>query len=239
MQERLIDQQCAREQTIPHASALTRIFEHCDSRPHDLAISTFDGISVNYGELGQRVKQLAQTLVGCGVAEGDIVAIHMERSIEAIISMLAINAASAAFLPLDVSSPVERRIFMLRDARVKLVLVDGSENLDTDIQKLRADQAFDGSFNHSLQELPSDPAPPNGLAYVIYTSGSTGKPKGVCIEHGALANHVAYIEELYELSAEDRSVQFSSLAFDAAIEEIFATLAVGASVWLRLSLIHI
>ena len=91
MRELLIDQQCAREQTIPHASALTRIFEHCDSRPHDLAISTFDGISVNYGELGQRVKQLAQTLVGCGVAEGDIVAIHMERSIEAIVSLSLIH----------------------------------------------------------------------------------------------------------------------------------------------------
>ena len=171
--------------------------------------------------------------VGCGVEQGDIVAIHMERSIEAIVSMLAINAAGAAFLPLDVSSPVERRVFMLQDARVRLVLVDGSENLDTDIQKLRVDQEIGGSFNHSPQELPSEPTPPNGLAYVIYTSGSTGKPKGVCIEHGSLGNHVAQIEELYELTAEDRSVQFSSLAFDAAMEEIFATLAVGASVWLR------
>ena len=106
MQALLIDQQCAREQTLSHPSALTRIFEHCDSRPHGLAISTFDGPSVTFGELGQRVKQLAQTLVGCGVQQEDIVAIHMERSIEAIISMLAVNAAGAAFLPLDVSSPV-------------------------------------------------------------------------------------------------------------------------------------
>ena len=193
---------------------------------------------MTFGELGQRVKQLAQTLVGCGVEQEDIVAIHMERSIEAIVSMLAINAAGAAFLPLDVSSPVERRVFMLEDARVRLVLVDGSENLDTEIQKLRVDQAFDGSFNHALQELPSDPTPSNGLAYVIYTSGSTGKPKGVCIEHGSLANHVAYIAELYELSVEDRSIQFSSLAFDSAIEEIFATLAAGASAWLRTCLLY-
>ena len=147
--------------------------------------------------------------------------------------MLAINTAGAAFLPLDVGSPLERRVFMLQDAQVRLVLVDGSENLDTDIQKLRVDQEFNRSFNHAPQQLPSEPAPPNGLAYVIYTSGSTGKPKGVCIEHGSLANHVAQVAELYELSAEDRSIQLSSLAFDSAMEEIFATLAVGASVWLR------
>ena len=233
MREQLVDQQCAQEQILPHASALTRITEQFDSRPDDLALSTFDGPSVTFGELGQRVTQLAQTLVGIGVEQEDIVAIHMQRSIEAIVSMLAVNAAGAAFLPLDISSPIERRVFMLEDAEVKLVLVDGCENLDTDIQKLKVDQEFDGSFNHSFQELPSVPAPPNGLAYVIYTSGSTGKPKGVCIEHGSLGNHVAQIEELYELTAEDRSVQFSSLAFDAAMEEIFATLAVGASVWLR------
>jgi len=220
-------------QTLPHASALTRIVEQFNARPHDLAISTFDGPSVTYSELGQRVRQLAQTLVGCGVQQGDIVAIYMERSIEALISMLAINTAGAAFLPLDVSSPLQRRVFMLQDARVKLILVDNSENLDTDIQKLRVDQDFDGSFNHSFQELPSEPAPPDGLAYVIYTSGSTGNPKGVCIEHGSLANHIAQIEELYELTSEDRSIQLSSLAFDSAMEEIFATLALGASVWLR------
>jgi len=233
MRKRLVDQQCAREQTLPHASALTRIVEQFNARPHDLAISTFDGPSVTYSELGQRVRQLAQTLVGCGVQQGDIVAIHMERSIEALISMLAINTAGAAFLPLDVSSPLQRRVFMLQDARVKLILVDNSENLDTDIQKLRVDQDFDGSFNHSFQELPSEPAPPDGLAYVIYTSGSTGNPKGVCIEHGSLANHIAQIEELYELTSEDRSIQLSSLAFDSAMEEIFATLALGASVWLH------
>ena len=67
MRERLVDQQCAREQIVLHASALTRIVEQFDSRSDDLAISTFDGLSVTYGELGRRVRRLAQTLVGCGV----------------------------------------------------------------------------------------------------------------------------------------------------------------------------
>ena len=233
MWERLVDQQCAREQVPSRPSALTRIMGQCDSRPDDLAISDFHGSSVTYGELGQRVRQLAQTLHGYGVRQGDIVAIHVERSIEAIVSMLATHAAGAAFLPLEVNSPADRRIYMLQDARVRLVLMGGDEDLDTDVQKLRVDQELDARFRSSLEELPSDPTPGDGLAYVIYTSGSTGKPKGVCIEHRSLGNHIVQTAAMYGVSPQDRWLQFASLSFDTSMEDIFVSLAEGASLWLR------
>ena len=233
MRERLVDQQCAREQVSSHPSALKCIMGHCDSRPDDLAISDFHGSSVTYGELGQRVRQLAQTLHGYGVRQGDIVAIHVERSIEAIVSMLATHAAGAAFLPLEVNSPADRRIYMLQDAEVRLILMGGAKDLDTDVEKLWVDQEVDARFKSSPEELPLDPTPDDGLAYVIYTSGSTGKPKGVCIEHRSLANHIVQTVELYDVSSEDRWLQFSSLSFDIAMESIFVSLAEGASLWLR------
>ncbi len=233
MREQLIDQQCAREQVPSRSSASTRIMGQCESRPDDLAISDFHGSSLTFGELGQRVRQLAQTLHGYGVRQGDIVAIHVERSIEAIISMLATHAAGAAFLPLEVNSPADRRIYMLQDARVRLVLMGGAADLDTDVQKLRVDQELDARFKSSPEELPSDPTPGDGLAYVIYTSGSTGKPKGVCIEHSSLTNHIVETAAMYSVSPKDRWLQFSSLAFDTAMEDIFASLAHGASLWLR------
>ena len=233
LREELVDQQCAREQVPSRPSALTRIMGHCESRPDDLAISDFHGSSVTYGELGQRIRQLAQTLHGYGVREGDIVAIHANRSIEAIVSMLATHAAGAAFLPLEVNSPADRRIYMLEDARVRLVLMGGAEDLDTDVQKLRVDQELDSRFKSSLEELPSDPTPADGLAYVIYTSGSTGKPKGVCIEHRSLTNHIVETAALYDVSPKDRWLQFTSLSFDTSMEDVFASLAEGASLWLR------
>ena len=233
MRERLVDQQCAREQPVPQPAALTRIMGHCDSRPHDLAISDFDGSRLTYGELGLRITQFAQTLHGHGVRQGDIVAIHVNRSIEAIVAILATHAAGAAFLPLDVKSPADRRTFMIEDARVRLVLMGGPEDLDTDVQKLRVDQELDARFQSPVEELPSDPTPADGLAYVIYTSGSTGTPKGCCIEHGSLGNYVVQIAEVLRLSPEDRWLQFSSLSFDGSIEEIFGALSKGTSLWLR------
>ena len=233
MREHLIDQQCAREQSYSHPSALTRIMEQCDLRPADLAIGDFQDSSVSFGELKQRISALAQTLHGHGVREGDIVAIHVDRSIEAIVSMLATHAAGAAFLPLDVTSPVERRVYMLEDAQVRLVLMDGSTELETNVKTLRVDEELDVDSKSSLEDLPSEPTPADGLAYVIYTSGSTGKPKGVCIEHGSLANHITQTAELFELSPKDRWLQFSSLSFDSSMEEVFVSLAMGASLWLR------
>ncbi len=233
MREHLIDRQCVRETVPPQPSALIRIMEQCDLRSDELAISDFHDCSVTFGDLGQRIRQLAQTLHGQGVRQGDIVAIHVERSVEAIVGMLASHAAGAAFLPLDVNSPVDRRTYMLQDARVRLVLVSGSADLDTDVQKLRIDQPLDDRFKSPLGSLPSDPTPAGGLAYVIYTSGSTGKPKGVCIQHGSLANHIVQTAELFELTPKDRWLQFSSLSFDSSMEEIFVSLAMGASLWLR------
>ena len=66
------------------------------------------------------------------------------------------------------------------------------------------------------------------LAYVIYTSGSTGRPKGVLIEHGPLALHCRECQEFYELTPEDRVLQFASPSFDASIEQILPPLLSGA-----------
>ena len=144
LRSRFVEDQCAREQTEPRDSTLVRILAQCESRPEALAICALQqGSTVSYGELGQRVRRLARMLRADGVREGDIVAIHVSRSVEAIVSMLAIHTAGAAFLPLDLNSPADRRTYMLEDSQVRLMLVDGSATLDTPVRQLRVDQKFD------------------------------------------------------------------------------------------------
>ncbi|MCY9771420.1 AMP-binding protein, partial [Paenibacillus alvei] len=66
-------------------------------------------------------------------------------------------------------------------------------------------------------------------AYVIYTSGSTGQPKGVVVTHAAMVNHNHSAVSLYELTEADRVLQFATISFDAAIEELFPTWLCGAA----------
>ncbi len=90
----------------------------------------------------------------------------------------------------------------------------------------------------AIAQLPptyrsADLPAPDALAYVIYTSGSTGNPKGVLVPHKALANYVVYAAQRFGLEPRDRLLQFSSLSFDAAAEEIYPTLLTGATLVLR------
>jgi amino acid adenylation domain-containing protein len=71
------------------------------------------------------------------------------------------------------------------------------------------------------------------LAYVIYTSGSSGKPKGVLITHRSLLNHNFAVAQQYNLKPNDRILQFASLSFDVAAEEMFPTWLSGATVIFR------
>src|SRR5207302_8308700 len=73
----------------------------------------------------------------------------------------------------------------------------------------------------------------DGLAYVIFTSGSTGVPKGVMIENHSLRHFAKTAAELFELTAHDRVLQFTSLSWDASIEEIYPCLVTGATLVLR------
>ncbi|MGG5292473.1 AMP-binding protein, partial [Pseudomonas shirazensis] len=44
---------------------------------------------------------------------------------------------------------------------------------------------------------------PRHLAYVIYTSGSTGLPKGVMNEHAGVVNRLLWMQDAYNLGADD------------------------------------
>src|SRR5207253_5307699 len=65
--------------------------------------------------------------------------------------------------------------------------------------------------------------------YVIYTSGSTGRPKGVAMTQRPLANLLLWQFRDPQLAAPARTLQFTSLRFDVAFQEIFSTWCSGGT----------
>ncbi|HYO62401.1 MAG TPA: amino acid adenylation domain-containing protein, partial [Pyrinomonadaceae bacterium] len=163
-----------------------------------------------------------------------LVGVLMERSAEAVVSLLGVLKAGAAYLPIDPTYPAERITYMLSDARARLLLTGRRLAAGLAAHEARVlcveDCAMDGDA--SGESLEARVAPDN-LAYVIYTSGSTGKPKGVMITHRAVVNHNFAVAERYELTSSDRVLQFASLSFDVAVEEIFPTWLRGGCVVVR------
>ncbi|MCA1614465.1 MAG: amino acid adenylation domain-containing protein, partial [Acidobacteria bacterium] len=140
-----------------------------------------------------------------------------------------------AYVPLDPSYPAERLAYMIRDAGIELLLTDAglTEKLPAGGLRLVYIESAAPLSGVPEEENPGVEVDPDSAAYVIYTSGSTGNPKGVLIQHRSLSNYTQAAAESFGLKPEDRALQFSSISFDAAAEEIYPCLITGATLVVR------
>ncbi|CTP83376.1 non-ribosomal peptide synthetase [Xanthomonas graminis] len=201
-------------------------------RPDAIAVQDAPG-SLDYAGLNRRANRLAHHLIARGVAPDVRVALCMERGVDAIVAILAVLKAGGAYVPLDPAYPSERLTFMLADSCPHLLIADAvgwgrlPSPLTTPLLRIDADAVAwsdTPSSNPSIEALQ-----PGHLAYLMYTSGSSGQPKGVAVTHAGLHRYVLEAARIYGLTAEDRVLQCNSLSFDIAVDEIFVTLAHGAT----------
>jgi amino acid adenylation domain-containing protein/non-ribosomal peptide synthase protein (TIGR01720 family) len=189
---------------------------------------------LNYKELDSRSTKLAIYLNQLGVGSQKIVGLCLERTFNLYIGMLGILKSGGAYLPLDPTYPHDRLHHMITDSKVEVII--SQESLlgflgDFDVQIIDIEKDWEKvevffQQDQHLGLLEVDPADP---AYVIYTSGSTGKPKGVSVSHRSVINHNLSIMAAFKLDSLDRVLQFSTINFDAAVEEIFPTWFSGAT----------
>jgi amino acid adenylation domain-containing protein len=203
--------------------------------PHDVAVRGPDG-TLTYDELSVRAERLARRLRLAGVKPGDLVGLCLDRSASLVVAALAIFRAGGAYVAIDPRYPDERVRWMLDDAIAAAVVTDAGTAAGLRASSDRpcvvvADggTSQDGSVRASAERLP-DPPRSMDIAYVVYTSGSTGRPKGVLVEHAGLANLVGWHRAAFALGAGDRTTLIASPGFDAAVWEIWPSLASGAAI---------
>lgn len=199
--------------------------------PRAIAVTDDRGGQLSYAELDRRANQLAHYLRGLGVRAGDKCAVAQERSTAAVVSILAILKAGAAYVPIDPAAPGLRTAALVGDAQASVIVTDsGSAPTlpDGDSALVLVDEDA-RSIAACPDTDPAAPLVPWSLAYVIYTSGSTGLPKGVLIEHGSVTHFVNMVAEFFPMSAADRIIQCAALWFDVSVFEIFGAILTGAS----------
>ncbi|MCA1612829.1 MAG: amino acid adenylation domain-containing protein [Acidobacteria bacterium] len=211
-----------------------QLFEAQARRAPESIALTFEGAQLTYKELDARANQLARHLRGLGVGPETLVGVMMGRSVEVVVSILAIWKAGGAYVPLDPAYPQERLAFMIEDAQAPLLLTQ--QHLLKALpwasaQVVCVDSAWEEIGQLGDEALEGGAAAENA-AYVIYTSGSTGRPKGVVVTHQGIPNMAAAQARTFGVTAESRVLQFSSLSFDASIFETMMALANGATLCL-------
>jgi amino acid adenylation domain-containing protein len=215
---------------IPFRSAHERISEQSRRTPDAVALA-MSSRQWSYRDLEEQANGLAHHLIALGARPGVLVGLFLERSVDAVVSMLAVVKSGAAFLPLDPAYPRSRLTSLLADAGPRLVVTNehyrpGLPATDLCVCSLDADGA-------AIAALPTTPPQialgPEDVAYVIFTSGSTGRPKGVLVPHRGLVNLVQAQRAAFEVRRTDRVLQFAPLSFDASVSEVFVTLSAGAT----------
>ncbi|MCE2573781.1 aminotransferase class V-fold PLP-dependent enzyme [Motilimonas eburnea] len=206
--------------------------QHALATPEKLAVVVGEA-HTSYGQLNAKANQLAQYLCqNRQVKAGDLVGICLPRSLDSLVSMLAILKLGAAYVPLAANNPAKRLAYMLTDAKLTTVLthlellqttpVSAAQGVCLDDKQVQSELA-----KCSEDYVASSTVNAEQVAYVIYTSGSTGKPKGVRGSHRAMVNRVEWMNQYIPPVAQDVFCHKTSLAFVDHVAEVFQPFSLG------------
>lgn len=190
-------------------------------------------VLLTYAGLDAAANRLARQLMAQGVARGDRVALLLPRDVDAVVAILGVLRAGAAYVPVDMAYPEARIHFIIRDCgcRVAITTMAGVARLPPGIASLALDAQA-----QAIAETPGDALPavagPDDAIYVIYTSGSTGQPKGAAVTHRSFANLLQWYIRTLGLSGHDSTLLVSALGFDLTQKNIYAPLLTGGTLYL-------
>ncbi|MEA2692845.1 MAG: hypothetical protein QOJ16_2232, partial [Acidobacteriota bacterium] len=204
--------------------------EQVERTPEEVA-ATFADRRLTYRELNESANRLSHGLRRRGVGPETLVGICVERSLEMVVALLAVLKAGGAAVALDPAYPKDRLAFIIRDARLRVLLTEASlaEHFPgQEAIRLLVEEGVD-LFPGESSENPESGVTLDSPIYAIYTSGSTGQPKGILVTHRAFANLLGWQLGHSHLAGRARTVQFSTFGFCVSFQEIFSSWCSGGS----------
>ncbi|MCP9268403.1 amino acid adenylation domain-containing protein, partial [Xenorhabdus sp. XENO-1] len=226
----------------PQSHTLQQQFEARAAATPDNVALVFAGATLTYRQLNERANQLAvvireryQQQRHAPMPADTPIALYLDRSLDMVISMLAVLKAGGAYVPVSPAYPPERIRFILTDTAAPCVVTQ------------QRHLTVLGEYTHTLSLIAADdpsvtagrpvdnPVPVNtsaDLAYIIYTSGTTGQPKGVMVEHAGVVNLSQFIARTHLLGETVKALFFSNYVFDASVFELFPALIAGSTIFI-------
>jgi amino acid adenylation domain-containing protein len=195
------------------------------AKDHGQATALVQGVvQISYAEVDRLSNVLADRLIKAGVTPGSLVGLAATEDPGTIISILAILKAGAGYVPLPGYYPEARLRLIAEDAKLALILGGLPALAGLPIRQIGFD--WQACTQTASPILPT--ADGEAVAYVMYTSGSTGVPKGVVVPHRAILRLVQG-QNFMKLGPDERILQNSPIAFDAATLEIWGALLNGGT----------
>lgn len=200
-----------------------------DLSPDNIAL-TFGDDTLTYLELNSAANHLANLLLEKGIKPNDIVGIMLPRSMNIIISILAILKIGATYMPVEPEYPTSRITYMLENSLATLLITD--KNLSDSLAECKFNLFLIDNFekkSETIYENINLDYSPDSLAYIMYTSGTTGLPKAVMIKNSSVINFANAMRKRLDYSASslNKVLSVTTMCFDIFVFEVFPTLIYG------------
>lgn len=228
--DKIVYQWNATEADYSKDLCMHQLFEKKVQTNREGAAVQFKGEVLTYDKLNKKSNQLARYIQKQpSYKKGAYIGICMERSLEMIETLLAIEKAGCIYVPVDPNYPMDRIRYILEDCDVQIVMTQGKivdkiSNLN--LHFLAVDETK-GEYEKEADDNLELDISSNQLAYIIYTSGTTGKPKGVQIAHKTAINLIEWVNNRFNVNENDRLLFVTSVCFDLSVYDIFGILAAG------------
>ncbi|MDO5555629.1 MAG: amino acid adenylation domain-containing protein [Clostridia bacterium] len=205
---------------------LVELFEkQVKKNPNNVALK-FKNKKLTYKELDEKVNVLANYFTSIGIKEEPITLL-LNRSLEMVISMLAVLKVGAYYIPIDPNWPMDRVKYIVEDSNSKYVITHEQYiTQELNIQYVDVDKILEEK-NKSVNI--KDKSKIEGYSYIIYTSGSTGKPKGTLMTHKNVVGLLNSTHRLFKQTEKDRWTLFHTYTFDFSSWEIYGSLLYGGT----------
>ncbi len=228
-----------------------------EQHPQKVALVA-EGAPYTYEEIWNAVLRLSRVFKERGIGRGDRIAIYMDNTFPAVVSIFATALAGGVFLMINPQTKQDKLRFILDDSEALILLTDAhlaphfipvaAENkrlktviVSGELTRISASgcplEAFDQVLAEAQPLFEFPPIIPNDLAALIYTSGSTGVPKGVMMSHQNMVFATGSLCQYLRLTEDERIMLMLPMAFDYGLYQLFMSFNMGATLIVERSFI--
>jgi long-chain acyl-CoA synthetase len=249
-------------QTRPHASLVTsmlvqNLLEDSALRlPRKVAL-VCGTRRITYEEINAKANRLAGALIQAGLQPGDRVALFLNNTFEAVVTIFGVLKAGGVFVPVNHTTKSDKLLHILNHCRATAIVTDehalaGSpgEGLLRGVPSLKAlficqgklprsttadlrCRAFDAALESGSDQCPRVCARASDLACLLYTSGTTGEPKGVICGHENMVFACGAIADYLRNSEHDIVLNTLPLSFTYGLYQLLVSCRVGGTLVLE------